>query len=187
MSKIIKSLAEHNGYNFTEAATGTIYLTKGEEKIRIGDHEPNDSLSFMRGGKPTMEIYTVDASNKTLIANDAELIDVLVDKIEGFQLTPAAKALVTKNDKAAAEQAKLSIQAAAKNQAIEAERLERKAAIAAVVAANKSAVAQMLADAEAYSKSGSNGDKRRKLRASHFKKSFQAAFGFEVAPGEIAL
>jgi hypothetical protein len=186
MSNIIQLSAEKSGYRFYIAATGTIYLYKGEKKIRIGDHEPNDSLNFMRGAAD-VEIYTKGASGEVLLRNEAEICEKLTEVLEDFQLTPAAKAAITRNDKVIAAAAQLALQAQAQSAVVANEVANFQQRVNEVVAANKEAVAQMLSDADEYSKKGSNGDKRRKLRRSHFARAFEAAFGFQASPGDIKL
>jgi hypothetical protein len=187
MSQIIKTSAALNGYKFTEAASGTIYLTKEDQKIRIGDHEPNDSLSFMRGGKPTLEIYTKGAGGETLLNNAAEICEKLAELLPDFKLSPSAKAAITRNDKERAAAAAIAVAAVKQASEVAGEVASFQAKVNAVVANNKEQVLVMLAEAEAYSQKGSNGDKRRKLRRSHFSNAFKAVFGFEASPGDIKI
>ena len=52
--------------------------------------------------------------------------------------------------------------------------------IEAILQDNKAVICKMIADAEEYGDSASNGNRRRKRTKSFFTRAFREAFGFEV-------
>lgn len=161
-----------------KASTGTIYLQYQGDKIRIANHEANYGLR----GHADLEIYTHDPSG--ILINDEFVVLKNVATFWKIPITGALKASVTKHD-AKKQKEKLAYEKLKKQQIADDEKRKQalkteKEKIKTLIKGRENEVKAILKDADEYAKTGSNGDKRRKLKRSYFNRTFKAQFGFEV-------
>jgi hypothetical protein len=175
ISKLSKDIKIHT------AATGTIYLTYDEKIIRIGNHEPNYSMVKFRG-KPDIKIYTHDIDGNE-IANPYEVLEQ-VASFYGLNIPRELKSAITRSKKVKAAKQAAKQAAINKKEDELATRLESRnefiAKVKEAISGKESLIEPIIAGANEYGSLGSNGDKRRKRKASYFKREFFALFGIEA-------
>lgn len=184
MFKLLKSLDRRLKVN--QAGTGTIYITFDDKKIRISNHEPNESMRRFRG-EADLEIYTHDVVGKEINSK----YDV-IEKVSSFyniEIPRGIKSAITRHKNAKYKEA-IRIAEVQKSQKIFNDEVQEKLKIfhkkiKSLVRGREKELKKLLDEADKYGDLGSNGDKRRKRRVSYFKREFKNRFGIEATPGDV--
>lgn len=184
MQKLIKSLDKK--VSARHAATGTLYVEFQGKKIRIGNHEPNEAMRKHRG-RADLELYTHDLVGKE-INSKYDVVEEVADFLN-LEITGATKAAVTRfrNNEMKKNKRLIEIQRINKSQMDEIQNKikEFHSIIRKLTKGKEKELKQLFIEAEKYGDLGSNGQKRRKKRVSHFKKEFKNRFGIEATPSDV--
>lgn len=188
MAKTLKELIEylHKKINVKTSGTGTTYVYFDGKKIRISNHEPNDSLLFLRG-KLDLEIYTHNVEGRQI--NDKYDVVELVAEYLDLPIKGYLKGIITrhfnKSMKELKEVTKIRMQEEKERlQLIKESDLFYKR-IKDTLKGEEKAVKKILQEAENYSESAPNGNIRRKKRMKYFKRELNKKYGIVATVAEV--